>query len=342
MQKAGGLMSKGLLMFVRANPALGISHLMRSLDLAKQWTSRGGRVYYVVGQLPSLLMRKIAMAGCEIIRVEQPIAQHDVGRVLMEYAADCNCEWVALDDTIEEVIQNVAANCNSGHRLLVLGKVNPDLCKDIDIVADDEPAFALMRTSRNIIEPGIRRRRKMRRCLLDLGGLDCERGAELVRHLCRRFADSNYCFEIVTAFASSAANQLHDQNHPIAERVIWHRNQDRAFASLSQFDLTVATDSAVFFENAFGGVASLLLSKKSESKLAQLGNVTSQLWFLDIEPDDWAQEVCRMISKMLGSRTILARHAEEMTRLVDDRGSARLCQAMFNLGNSKASQSRSA
>ena len=343
----------GLLLYIQANPLVGTSPLLRSLDLARQWKSSGGDVYYVVGQLPAMLLRKLAVVGCEVIKPSRPQAPDELAKTLWQFAEERKCDWLATDDSRPDLLRAVSQTRPEIRNVLVLGNPTRESAAGITLASGDDPSFVLLRPNHsNQPMPKVAARRTTRRVIVDLSRMDGDQAAEFVRRLCKRFQTAKHFFDIVTPFATAAANQLHEQMHPIRERITWHRNADRVFNALYCFDLAVTSDPAGFFETANCGLPSILLGANHENdsterisnRLNSLVNLTTLPWWFDLSKaeESWPDTICKQIERLCGSPKMLATHSKEMSRLVDDHGAMRLTSAMKNLAEERAGKVKSA
>ena len=337
----------GLLLYIQANPMVGTSPLLRSLDLAKNWKEAGGEVFYVVGQLPATMLRKLATVGCEVIKPNRPQAPDELAKSLWQYAEERDCDWLATDDSRPDLVRMIAATKIDSKNYLVLGDSTNNPTVGVTMVSGDEPSFALLRPNHsNQPLPKVAPRRSVRRVMIELCRMDGDRSAEFVRCLCKRFQSTEHIFDIVTPFATAAANQLHEQQHPMRQRITWHKNADRIFMALFCFDLAISADTACFFETAHSGLPGILLETNADRarRMKNLTSLTSLPWRYDLaETDDnWSTPVCDQIAKLCSSPKAMATHSQEMSKLVDAHGAARLVTAMKNFAEERAGKVKSA
>lgn len=319
-------MSGGLLMHIRANPVLGTGRMLRSLTLARQWVSDGGHVTFVTSDIPGLLLRKIAFAGCKARFVSTQVGDSAFAKRLCELAEEDQCDWIVTDDTSADLVSNIAAQRTSRQQHVVLGRRR---LHDVDLSTEDDPSTALIR--RNLLlSPPRRPDRKKRppRCLVDLTGMSGEESSGLLLAIIKRFTGTGVVFDVVTPFAASAAEQLLQQKASIRDYIYWHRNPDRVFQALYAFDVGVMSEMAEFYEAAYSRIACLLVADQPFDGAARFADLTTLPWILSRKSDNWIGKTCDRMEQLLSGRTRCRRHASEMERLVDDQGAARLCSTL--------------
>ena len=125
MEQSGLGGNTGILIHVAANPILGTGGLLRSLDFAQQWVEGGGNVVYLTRRLPNILVRQIAMAGCAADSVDIRPNEHHFAASICQVAHDRKCEWIAVDDSNEALIQQLIREKSSDQKVLVLGRETP-------------------------------------------------------------------------------------------------------------------------------------------------------------------------------------------------------------------------
>ena len=254
---------------------------------ALRWRANGsgrvGRAIFVTGRLPGILMRQIAMAGCDARKLSFACDSADLATRLCQFAKNEQCPWIVTDETNPNLIQDITKSGIQGPKLLVLGG---DRRSSSCFATGCDPSFALIRKNLNSVGPArIQRRRQPKRCLLDLSNLASEPSAMMIRKICKKFSGSGIVFDVVTPYAASAAEQLYQQDSPIREYMFWHRNPDRAFQALYAFHLAVMTDAANFYETAFAGIASLMLSADATHSTLP-ADLTSTPWLIDRRQPD--------------------------------------------------------
>jgi len=326
-------------MHVRANPVIGTSRLLRSLSLASQWKRDTGSVVFVTGKLPGILLRQIAISGCDVRHTADQMKIQEFAKHLCKIARESCCRWIVLDDTSSELAKNVSAIRDPEQRIMVLGCVDG---ADVDFESGLEPDFALVRKNlRNTRPAKMSGRRQPRRCLLDLSSMNGENSAALIKWICRHFESTGIVFDVVTPFAASAAEQLYQQDSPMRDCFFWHRNADRVFQSLPSFHLAVLTDVANFFETAWSGIPGLLLSTRDLPD-SMPRSLTTFPWLIEGRKPGWIQQASGAIEQLLSNVSRLSRHASEMKRLIDDQVPLRLCRVIRDGETSSARQVRSA
>ena len=317
-------MENGILLHACANPVIGTSKLLRSLTLARQWVQDGGQVLFVSGRLPGVMLRQIAMSGCDARHLPGQVGDIVFAKHLCKIAQEASCEWIVLDDSNPDLIGNVSRLRCHDQKLAIIGSCEQ---AEADFVSGPEPGFALIRKNLYTEVPSrLANRWRPKRCLIDLSLMNGENSAAIIKTICRRFTGSGVVFDVVTPFASSAAEQLYSQDSPMREFFFWHRNADRAFQSLSVFALVISTDIANFYETAYSGTASILLTEGTPAALSR--DLTTLQWFVDRSQEGWIEQVVTMTEQFMDSPVRLARHAREMKRLVDDQAALRICTAI--------------
>ena len=338
-------MSSGILIHVPANPRIGTGNFLRSLTLANQWVAQGGHVTFVTSDLPGLLLRKVAMTGSKARYLSNPLAGEAFAKRLCELATEDSCHWIVTDDFNSALTQNIGRHKNPEQQLIVLGNATQGTC---DLTTGSDPSFALIRKNLQTPPPYSFRKRqrggggkhRYQRCLIDLCGLDSELSANFLKSLIKRFTGTSVVFDIVTPFATSASEQLNQQEAAIREFIFWHRNPDRVFQALYAFDVAVLSHAADFYETAFCNLASLFVASDSHQERGDLAGLTTVPWIQSCQ-EQWVDKTCEWIERMLASPTRRKKHAQEMDRLVDDQGSIRLVAAIRR-GASGVQRNRSA
>ncbi len=323
MEQSGLNSHAGILIHVAANPILGTGGLLRSLDFAQHWAQAGGRIVYLVDRLPNILLRQIAMAGCAADMLNTRPSEHHFAARLCQVARDRNCEWIAVDDSNEVLIQQIIREKSSEQKVLVLGR---EIC-GADFCTNGSPAFALIRRKLTLEKAARVFNANARHCLLDLSRLCLEDVHKLLDGVCHRFHETGIVFEVVSPFASAAIEQLRQENKFAGQNLVGHHNADRIFQSLFKLKLVLSADEASFYEAAFAGLPSVLLSRQdATSKLPQ--DITSLPWSIDCRQTDWIERSSSVMQKLFDKQSTLARHAQQMNRLVDGFAASRLCRAL--------------
>ncbi len=313
-------MSNAMLIHVRANPRFGTGRLLRSLTLAKHWIDAGGSVTFAAGSLPRILLRQIAVAGCDAAYLDESLDDEPFTDQLLRLAQSYDASSIVVDASSEDRIRLLADRKSADHQLLVLGKTD---CQGVEISTGTHPSLALIRRNLEQHPPSrLTRRRMPQRVLLELSKVDRHKTAEIANLLCKKFVGTNVVFDIVTPFAKSANEQFRRQKAPIRDQVFWHPNSDRAFYSLFAFHLAVVSDAEEFFEIAHSRTAAILLSPNKSWRSLQ--SLTTAPWMLDVDDSVWSETICDTVANFLADVSKLKKHAYQMRSLVDDQGAARL------------------
>jgi hypothetical protein len=318
-------MSGQILIKVNANPLIGTGHLLRSLTLARYWTRQGGRVLYVTGRWPRILLRQIAMAGCQVQPLPTESGVQALADHLCQAARESECQWLICDDSDQLLLQQLARRGDSLPRRLVLGKADK---ATVDFATGCDPSYALIRKNLgSVAVPQGPAGAGPVRCLLEMSQLTGEQTACLIHGLCHRFAGTGVVFDLITPFARAAAEQLHQQNAVIRDYLFWHRNTDRTFQALQAFHLGVLSHAASFYEMAFAGIPALLLSTDRTTESLPT-NLTSRPWVVATNGSGWVDQLLQTMEQLLDGPDIIRQHASEMSRLVDDQAALRLGQVL--------------
>ncbi|MCP4082700.1 MAG: hypothetical protein GY743_20915 [Planctomycetaceae bacterium] len=323
MEQSGLGGNTGILIHVAANPILGTGGLLRSLSFAQQWVEGGGNVVYLTRRLPNILVRQIAMAGCAADSVDIRPTEPHFAASICQVAHDRKCEWIALDDSNEALIQQLIREKSSDQRVLVLGRETPG----VDFCTNGSPSFALIRRKLTLEKSERSYDPNARHCLLDFSKFSCDEVYELLESVSHRFHETGVVFEVVSPFASVAIDELRRKNESCRENFVGHHNPDRIFQSLYKLKLVLSTDEASFYEAAYAGLPSVLLSNQQATcNLPQ--DVTSLPWAVDCRQSDWMERTGAVMQELFSKRTRLSTHARQMERLVDGFAASRLCRAL--------------
>lgn len=313
----------GLLVYVASNPLRGTSHLLRSLTLAEQWLSDGGKVSYVADRLPKILERQIAFRGCQLRRLKSQPAQDEFALELCQLATSERCDWIALDDSDSKLIRRVSELRSSNQKILVLGESD----EGVDFCTGTNPAFALIRNSIRKDKSPSNSNRKVVRCLLDFSRLSKEKVYLVSKQLAQSNADRPIHLELVSAFAAQIVDQLKSQNPEFKGRIDPHLNADRVFQNLTDTQLVISSDESSFYETAFFGLPSVLLTEKGRMDGLSL-DLTTVPWLVDRHGSDWISQTKTIMEQLLRYDRVRKQHADEMARLVDSHASVRLSYMM--------------
>jgi len=348
-----------MLMHVGANPLVGTGPMLRGLSLAQQWIANGGHVTFVTSDIPALLLRKIAMSGCQARYLSTPVTDLRFATRLCELAKLDDCQTLVTDGVCKELVANMATQKRRGHRYVVLDHSSQE---QVDFCSGDEPSFALIRRSLQLSPEQNRKPRRTRttrsngaaRCLLAVQEMNPKPLSRFLKQIIGRFVGTGVIFDIVTPLAAAASEQLIQQRPAMQKFVCWHRNPDRAFLNMDRFDLAVLSKSADFYECAYARVPSLLV--RSRQALSPDGGgfsgtpeparqLTQQPWSLVYNESGGKDEadmkaIGDWIEQMHVQNASRKNHGKEMTRLIDGHGAQRLCRAIesdfVRLGRAKS------
>ena len=326
MEQSSVACPTGLLVYVASNPWRGTSQLMRSLTLAQQWLREGGHVSLVVDRLPKILEHEIKALGCQLHRLDASPINEDFARELCQLAGRERCGWIVLDDADDNLTHQVADLRSRSQKVLVLGETQATA----DFCTDSSPAFALIRQSLEKFQPARNSAGGAVRCILDFSRFSRAQLGLALNQVGRRFGDRPLKFEVVSSFALQAIDEIKSEHSALKAEFASHCNPDRLFQNLSWTKLVISTDESTFYETAFSGLPSVLLTEK-EALCNLAPEITSVPWLVNCRHLDWIEKMERVMEQLLSHDRCRIKHAEEMVKLVDSQASVRLCQLMKRL-----------
>lgn len=316
----------GLLVYVASNPLRGISQLLRSLTLAQQWLKEGGKVVYVADRLPRILAHQITTCGCQFHWLESRPTEDGFAVELCQFADLEGCGWIALDDSDDNLIRRVSDLRSIHQKVLVLGESN----SVADFCTDSNPAFALIRDSIQNDQTARTSNCGATRCVLDFSRMDRNQVFSVLRQLLMRFGDRQIKFELVSSFAPQVVDQIKNEYPGFWGDFESHFNVDRVFQNLTGIQLVISTDESSFYETAFSGLPSILLTEKAG--LADLApQLTTLPWLVNRNRADWIEQTEAIMEQLLNDDRCRKQHGQQMVKLVDSQASVRLCQLMKRL-----------
>ena len=339
--------SRCLLIRADANASIGIGHVMRCMALAEAW--QAGRVTFVSGKLPASLHGQLTSGGFSVAEVQATAGTEADAKFTIEAARSRAVEWVVVDgDHFEpDFLRSVQA---AGFRVLLVDdfarreSFPADLILNPNLGAAEAPyrrcgaraalclgesyvllrrEFASWRGQRVFLDEG-------HKILITFGGSDPDGLTAKIVKVLAEVPDCTVTAVVGPGYADG--NELRQLASRQAEVLVNPTNMRKL---MEEADLAIIAAGGTLWELLYMGCAVLSyagnpLQARVITELASRGAVVD----LGATADFDHQTLTNAVKKLGRSKLLRERMANIGRQTIDGKGTARVLEAMRELGGS--------
>ncbi len=334
-------MTDGLILHMRANPLTGVRSALRRLQIAQEWSSRGGQVVVASGPLPARLKWQMRNAGLDCAELVARGGQTTVAEQLWSIAKQRGCHTLVLDDSDSELVKQAARHKPQHCQLALLGSAVQagGETVSVDFATENRAAFAIVRDSHGTDRcesPANAGHSNDTPCILaDLSLSGADLGRRIARHLVGQTLSktgNGPVLEVISPFAAGWRDQWNGSDDHL-DRIRCHRIPDRVVTDPGNFQVAFCSDPQEFYQLAADGTAAVLLVRRADQfpELADQSNLTSLPMVVPCDDSRWPEQLSQFVTLVAGQSPRIPRHADQIRRLIDHQGVHRLCDAICQL-----------
>lgn len=332
----------GPLLVIRADASLngGTGHIMRTLAIAQEWISRGGRCSYLCATLPAKMQTRLEDEGCNVLLLSTSPGSDEEASESSTHLQQLRPHWLLIDSyPLTQSYQSKlvlhprtkTANisdfgCSDFYR--------PDLVihPNIEVTGDYSscqatllagPEYTLLRTE--IIHQQINNvTSNAANLLITMGGSDpLEASAKICHHLIKTGQLNTLSVKVILGPAYPKDGQMHQLNHPRLKIITSPPSMKNLYIWA---DTAISSPSTTALELAYYGlpIGLIITADNQEKVLAAMLQNNCALSIADARQQSIYFE---QINSLLNSaeRVEIAHNAKLK---IDGKGTQRICEAM--------------
>lgn len=337
---------KSLIVRVETSAALGAGHAMRCLALAEEWRARGGRVVFVMSELPASFARRLQAQQLEFLAQRGPVGSGADAAATASLAGEIGAGWVVVDGPMFGAEWDAAFP--SDLRLLRIddealrGQFRADAILNQNLGASDAdyprlatdcrrllgPRFALLRREFQAARSATGLRGS--RVLVTLGGTDPARATERVLAALGRPEAAEIEADFVVGPSNPRREELLQAIRPFAPRLRAVLAPDDLPERMATAPFAITAGGTTLYELALFGTPMLVIAtaenqRRTAERFGEALAAQYVGWHSELPPEQLATQVAAF-RRDLPRRTVLG---EAASRLVDGRGASRVTEALL-------------
>lgn len=348
--KAGGQLSKNLIIRADASSQIGTGHVMRCLALAQAWQEEiGGEVIFVAADGISALEKRLAGEGCVVANIATKAGSGDDARQTIGLAQDYAADWIVVDGyhfggDYQRIVKDVGLRLlfvdDYGHAERYFADIvlNQNISATESLYAKRESYSQLLLGPRYVL---LRRefwrwhdwQREIpdvaRKVLVTLGGADPHNATLKVIQALQQIEVDGLEAEVVIG---AGFNNEHTLKSAIGKRrtkIRLEYNVNNMPELMAWADVAVSAGGTTCWELAFMGLPALHVALADNQR-----SVVSSLQTHDIGADmGWYEslssaDIARSLQNLLGDRTRREAMIRQGRLLVDGDGAKRVVMVL--------------